>query len=83
MAGVDPLVALALPDADLLAQHPVVLHVVDDLEQREADDRLDHEVRQRSRRPARRSAPPHSTADISQALSTSLPIRNGCLPLRA
>jgi hypothetical protein len=44
--GVDPLVALPLADADLLAEHAVVLHVVDDLEQREADDRLDQEVRQ-------------------------------------
>ena len=43
--GVDPLVALPLADADLLAQHPVVLHVVDDLEQREADDGLDEQVR--------------------------------------
>ena len=44
--GVDPLVALALTHADLLPQHPVVLHVVDHLEQREPDDRLDHEERQ-------------------------------------
>ena len=56
--GVDPLVALPLADADLLPQHPVVLHVVDDLEQREADDRLDHEVRAGSRRRARRPARP-------------------------
>ncbi len=60
--GVDPLVALPLADADLLAQHPVVLHVVDDLEQREADDGLDDEVGQRSRRPARRRARPTAPA---------------------
>ena len=82
VAGVDPLVALALAVADLLAQHPVVLHVVDDLEQREADDRLDHEQRQ-DPEPSTAISAPQSTADISQALSTSLPIRNGCLPLRA
>jgi len=48
----------ALTDADLLAEHPVVLHEVDDLEQREADDRLDHEVRRDADTEERRSWPP-------------------------
>ena len=45
MRGVDALVALPLPHADLASEHAVVLHVVDDLEQREADDGLDDQVR--------------------------------------
>ena len=44
MARLDALVALAVTDADPLAQQPVVLEVVHRLEKREADHRLQHQV---------------------------------------
>ena len=45
VAGVDTLVAFLAGCANLLAHHPVVLHVLDHLEERESHDSLDDEVR--------------------------------------
>ena len=55
MAGQHPLVALALALADLLAEHAVVLDEADDLEEGEAHDGLDDQVRATSRPNAART----------------------------
>ena len=82
MAGQHPLVALAVALADLLAEHAVVLHEVDDLEERESHDGLDDEVR-RDLQAERREDHAQRTSDISQALSTSLSRRHGLCLRRA
>ncbi len=60
MTGVHALVPHPAGDADLLPQHAVVLHVVHDFQQREADDGLQDEVRQDSpAQPPDHRAPQH------------------------
>ena len=72
----DALAALTVAVTDAAAQHPVVLEVVHGLEQRERDRRPAAAGRA-ARRPEPHAERDPETADMSHALSTSFPIRQG------